>query len=124
MAMQEPEPMMSREATYEATETRSDDQPTSKQLLSKVLVETLSRRREDSDGLIDHLRRWRASLPDQVLSQSMLAGLVGQVLLYRLGPEAEKIPGQLRQEVGEVLWNDPASQSRLSRLWENLESKS
>ncbi len=124
MAMQEPNPMMSPQTTYETTETRSDDQPTSKQLLSKVLVETLSRRREDSDGLIDHLRQWRKSMADQVLSQSMLASLVGQVLLYRLGPDAEKIPGQLHQEVGEVLWNDPTSQSRLSRLWDNLESKS
>lgn len=124
MAMQEPEPMMSPEATYETTETRSGDQPTSKQLLSKVLVETLSRRREDSDGLIDHLRQWRKSFADQVLSQSMMAGIVGQVLLFRLGSEAQKIPEQLRQEVGEVLWNDPSSQSRLHRLWENLESKS
>lgn len=123
MTMRESEPNPPKEATFETTETRSASQPSSKQLLSKVLVETLSRRREDSDGLIDHLRQWRSMLADQVLSQAMLAAIVGQVLLYRLGPDAENIPENLRQEVGEVLWNDPASQTRLNRLWANLESQ-
>jgi hypothetical protein len=123
MTMRESEPNPPKEATFETTETRSASQPSSKQLLSKVLVETLSRRREDSDGLIDHLRQWRSMLADQVLSQAMLAAIVGQVLLYRLGPDAENIPENLRQEVGEVLWNDPASQTRLNRLWSNLESQ-
>jgi len=121
MAMRESEPNLPIEATYETTETRSASEPSSKQLLSKVLVETLSRRREDSDGLIDHLRQWRSMLADPVLSKAMLAAIVGQVLLYRLGPDAENIPENLRQEVGEVLWNDPASQTRLNRLWANLE---
>ncbi len=122
MTMHEPEPMSSQQVAYEATETREENQPTSKQLLSKVLIETLSRRREDSDGLISHLQRWRSTLSEQVLSQAMLASIVGQVLFYRMGPEAENIPDSLRQEVGDVLWNDPESQIRLNRFWENLKS--
>jgi len=122
MTMREPEPMMPQEVVHDTVEIPAGQEPLSKQLLSAVLVETLSRRREDSDGLIKHLRAWRSSLADQNLSQTMLAGIVGQVLRYRLGPEADKIPEQLRQEVGEVLWNDPASQARLNRLWAHLES--
>ncbi len=39
-----------------------------------------------------------------------------------MGSEADKIPEQLRQEVGEVIWNDPQSQARIARLWKALEA--
>ena len=98
------------------------DAITTDQLLTLVLSETLTRSRQDPALLVQHLRSWRESQGDLVLDQSLCVAIVGQVLRYRMGSEADKIPDQLRQEVGEVIWNDPQSQTRIARLWKALEA--
>jgi hypothetical protein len=93
------------------------DAATKNQLLSLVMSETLARRRDDPAELLRLLRSWRCEVVNNEFDQSTCEGMVGQVLRHRLGPESDKIPSQLREELGEVLWNDPDSQFRLRRIW-------
>ena len=96
------------------------DEATKDHLLSVVLSETMTRRHDDPAELLRSLRSWRESQRTDEFDQSSCEGMVGRVLDYRLGAEAKSIPNQLRQEVGDVLWNNPESQTRLRRLWTSL----
>ena len=99
------------------------DEATKNHLLSVVLGETLHRRQDDPADLLDRLRRWRGGLTTGEFDQSGCEAMVCQVLQFRLGGEAEKIPVQFFQEVGEILWSNPVSQRRLKRLWSALGRK-
>lgn len=108
----------------------SESAPTRDQLLREVLGETLSRSREDADGLVLAIRDWKSTLPSPpqggsaVLDADLFAALVGVVLRQRLGDKADKLPEKLRQEVGDVLWSDPDSRQRIERLWVSVDATS
>ncbi len=117
-----PGPASERESSWEP-----ETPPTRDQLLAEVLGETLSRGRQDPEGLARAIRAWKSSLPlpsaggSPVLDAERMAGLVGIVLRQRLGEKGDKLPEKLRQEVAEVLWNDPASRQRIQRLWASVD---
>ncbi|TWT82324.1 hypothetical protein CA13_37860 [Planctomycetes bacterium CA13] len=92
------------------------------QLLAQVLGETLSRRHEDPDTLLQWLCQWRTTLSNIAFGPELCELLVEQVLQYRMGADSGRIPIPLRQNVAAALWNDPESRRRIDRLWQSLET--
>jgi len=115
------DPARANAAEADAAPRRDVVPPSRDELLAEVLGETLSRQREDPGELVEALRHWKASLAEATLERDRFAELVDRVLWHRLGEKAGKLPDRLRTEVGDALWNDPASRQRIEQLWNRLE---
>jgi hypothetical protein len=113
----------SAEMQCHAVDGKMEENVTSSQLLSLVLGETLHRGRVDATDLIEVLRSWRRELKSVEFDSLLCQAMVSKVLHHRLGCDPESFPQQMLKEVAEVLWNDPDSKTRLTRLWTALDQQ-
>ena len=113
----------SAETACSNVDSKLDEDVTSSQLLSLVLGETLNRNNLDATNLVKVLRSWRRESKSVEFDSTLCKAMVTKVLHHRLDCEIRGIPEQLLNEVAEVLWNDPSSKTRLTRLWTALDQQ-
>jgi hypothetical protein len=123
MRAEEYQEIESADAESRVVDSNKEEDVTSSQLLALVLGETLNRSRVDATTLTQVLRNWRREFKSAPFDASLCQAMVTQVLHHKLGCDTESIPRQLLEEVGDVLWNDPYSKARLTRLWTALDQK-
>ncbi|QEF98446.1 hypothetical protein Mal15_24980 [Stieleria maiorica] len=94
------------------------------QLLQEVLGETLVRNQENSQQLLETLRRFRIRHQDHAIDPGLFVLIAKAVLKHRLGVRSRQLPAELYDEVGGALWSNEQSRRRIERLWNSLGAES
>lgn len=103
--------------------TESGDQvrpSVNQRLLQEVLGETLIRNQENSEQLIETLRRFCQQHSPHPFDEALLVMIAEEVLRHRLGERSRQLPRDLYNEVGRALWVNDESRKRIERFWNAL----